>query len=352
MLVRKKQQSSSSSNSDIFKFVTADQIKPHALRWLWPHRIPVGLVTVVAGAPKSGKSLLCCKLAATVSRGGEFAPGEGSANRGHVVLLNGEDPPEIIRDWLAFARADMGRVHVATAPQTLLRDDLIPALEEKIKDLPYLRMLIIDPLTGIVSFDRNSAGQVRKVLSDLGDFAARRRIAVVVVLHLNKSGNGAAASRISGSFEFTGASRSGYVVVKDGDRYLLLPLPNNVGLREEGLAFTIRVRPRMLGGVCVAWLGAVAKSADDALYSTEEASGTLKQEGVQLLSELLAKGHRPVAEIRLECKEAGLTPKSVRAARVHLGITIEKGGVFKRGHRWYWRLPAASCPERQETASR
>ena len=72
----------------------------------------------------------------------------------------------------------------------------------------------------------------------LGNLAARYGIAVV---HLNKSGRGQAISQVSGSFEWTAACRAAFLVTHDldGGRHLFLPLPNNVGLKREGLAFHV-----------------------------------------------------------------------------------------------------------------
>ena len=43
-------------------------IAPERLQWLWPGRIPLGKVTVIAGDPGLGKSLVTLDLAARVSR--------------------------------------------------------------------------------------------------------------------------------------------------------------------------------------------------------------------------------------------------------------------------------------------
>ena len=52
------------------------QIKPEALKWLWPGRIPLGKVTLLVGDPGLGKSLVTIDIAASVSRGMSFPDGE------------------------------------------------------------------------------------------------------------------------------------------------------------------------------------------------------------------------------------------------------------------------------------
>jgi hypothetical protein len=55
------------------------------------------MVTVLAGYQKTGKSLVACNIAATITRGGKFPAGEGEAKRGHVIMINGEDDPQQAR---------------------------------------------------------------------------------------------------------------------------------------------------------------------------------------------------------------------------------------------------------------
>jgi len=42
------------------------KIEAKAIRWLWPNRIPAGKLTIIAGDPGLGKSLLTLDLAARV----------------------------------------------------------------------------------------------------------------------------------------------------------------------------------------------------------------------------------------------------------------------------------------------
>src|ERR1700722_8592023 len=74
-----------------FVLVPLSALPRKELTWCWPGRIAQGMVTVFAGYQKSGKSLVACNIAATITRGGEFPAGEGEAKRGHVVIINNED---------------------------------------------------------------------------------------------------------------------------------------------------------------------------------------------------------------------------------------------------------------------
>jgi acetyl/propionyl-CoA carboxylase alpha subunit len=72
-----------------FSLIPLTQVPAQDIRWCWPERIPRGMVTLIAGYPKSGKSLVACKIAATITNGGNFPHKEGAARR--AIWLSGEE---------------------------------------------------------------------------------------------------------------------------------------------------------------------------------------------------------------------------------------------------------------------
>ena len=65
------------------------QVKSERVRWLWPGRIGLGRLTLLAGRPGEGKSFVTMDLAARLSRGVAWPDGQAS-ERGSVVLVAGE----------------------------------------------------------------------------------------------------------------------------------------------------------------------------------------------------------------------------------------------------------------------
>ena len=82
------------------------------LEWLWPGRIPLGKLTLLAGDPGLGKSFVTLDIAARVSRGDAW-PDTPLLKQtpGDVVLLNAEDDlADTIAPRLDKANADDKRI--------------------------------------------------------------------------------------------------------------------------------------------------------------------------------------------------------------------------------------------------
>jgi len=67
-------------------------VEPEELAWLWPGRIPLGKLTLLAGDPGLGKSMLTLDIAARVSRGASWPDSPiARSESGSVILLSAED---------------------------------------------------------------------------------------------------------------------------------------------------------------------------------------------------------------------------------------------------------------------
>jgi RecA-family ATPase len=68
--------------------VRASELQVRPVEWLWPGRVPLGGLTVLAGEPGLGKSLLSIWLASRLSRG------ELGTSSGASLFLTAEDSRE------------------------------------------------------------------------------------------------------------------------------------------------------------------------------------------------------------------------------------------------------------------
>ena len=213
---------------------------------------------LIAGDPGLGKSQIGTYLAATVSAGGEWPCGEGSACRGDVIYISAEDSlADTIRPRLEAAGADLDRVHVIEAvndhlgprPFNLVVD--LGRLDQSLQAICKPRLVIIDPINACLSstdvrpFNANNVTQVRALIHRLEALAAKHRVAVVCVTHFTKAKGGGALSRVTGSFAFVAAARSVFTVTRkddDPDIQIFAPVKNNLGRDVDALAFRIAQR--------------------------------------------------------------------------------------------------------------
>lgn len=73
--------------------VPLSSLSPQPISWLWPHRIPKKMVTLLAGDPGTGKSFLALDLAARCSAGLPFPNSAQPTTPSTVLLLAAEDDP-------------------------------------------------------------------------------------------------------------------------------------------------------------------------------------------------------------------------------------------------------------------
>ncbi len=88
---------------------------PQPPDWLWPNRIPLGQLTLIAGYPSSGKTSIALDIAARVSRGASAPDQPGAAFPNAPVLLatfNGNPRAGVLPVLRAFG-ANLERVYFA-----------------------------------------------------------------------------------------------------------------------------------------------------------------------------------------------------------------------------------------------
>ena len=350
----------------------ASDIAPEKLVWVWPDRIAEGKLVLLGGPPGLGKSQLTAFIAATISNGGDWPCGEGSATRGSVLFLSAEDGIEdTIVPRLHAAGADTGNVHIVaavtkpdgTGRKTFSLKTDVALLEERAREIGDVRLIVVDPISAYMGgADSHGNAETREVLEPLADMANRLRIAVVAVTHLNKGGAGHqnALNRFAGSIAFVAAARSAFAVIEDSEdetRRLLLQAKNNLGPKCKGLAF--RIEQRLIAGDILSsnimFEGAhVDRAIDEALRASESGEGaqirTTKDEAVDFLRDILKSGPMGVLDIEREAREAGLLgpdavigqSRAFRDARKKVGAQSRRDGRIGSGGRWVWELPAIS----------
>ena len=361
---------------DSLESVCAADVTMRAIRWLWPNRFALGKLGIIGGLPDRGKGCITADIIARTTKGEEWPCGEGHAIKGNVILLTAEDDLEdTVIPRLMAAGADMKRVHIIRMVKTKgggkrqfsLISDLV-LLERKLNEIGGVVLVVIDPLSaylGVNKMDSYRTTDVRGVLTPLADLTADQKIAMIGIMHFNKSTNVTNAMlRLSDSLAFVAASRHAYVVVDepDGNRRLFTKAKNNLATRDvKALAYTLEgisvgtdQETQETIVAQVAWgLEHVDVTADQALAA--EAGGkdepTAKEANIEFLNSVLDDDPTRVEDIEREARSAGLlkadTPinkdKPFREAKKALGIkSYQPKG--EKGAGWYWALPKHQAP--------
>lgn len=354
------QKSAPISEAGRITFRRASDVKAKPIRWLWPGRIARGKVTMVAGNPGLGKSQVTgANITATVSTGGAWPDGS-RCERGNVAILSAEDDPEDTgRPRLEAAGADLSRVFILDAVVEGYRADGSEAqrafnlktdifrLANMLEEIGGAALIVIDPITAYLGeADSHKNAEIRALLSPLSDLAAKHGAAVVCVSHLNKSAGGEALMRVTGSLAFVAAARAAFIVTKDPEddtRRLFLPLKNNIGNDQTGLAFRVEsAQVKSAAGLIetsrIVWepdpVTMTANEAMQPLGDPEERSA-LDDARLFLLG-LLADGPVKAKQIQQDSNGAGFNWRTIQRAADRLNIERHKDGM--RGG-WSWRLP-------------
>jgi hypothetical protein len=94
----------------------AADVKPEPVEWLWPDRVALGKLTLIAGEAGLGKSQLSVAMVAAVTTGGPWPCGEGQAPIGSAIILSAEDgAADTIVPRLIAANANRVRVYLVRA---------------------------------------------------------------------------------------------------------------------------------------------------------------------------------------------------------------------------------------------
>ena len=332
------------------KTVRVADVEPKPINWLWPEKIARGKLTLISGDPGLGKSLITIALASAVSKGARWPVGGGNAPQGSVILLSDEDAiADTIRPRLDAAGADCTKIHALKMVEEVTQDGElvnrgfnlardIDQLSAEIEQIGDVALVEIDPVSAYLGgTDSHKNADVRAVLSPLSDMAEKHDVAVVVVTHLNK-GSGSAMYRSVGSIAFTAAARTAWAVTKDKTdpaRRLMLPVKNNLGNDESGMAY--RVETAENKAAVVSWEpNPVEIDVNEALSVHSDDELCERDEIKDWLLEALRDNPTPAKEMKKKAADAGFSWRTIERVKAALGVRSKKHGQFGP---WLWWHP-------------
>jgi len=336
------------------KVFASDSIERRRVFWLWPGYIPRGKVTMLAGNPGCGKTTLALWIAARVSRGDPLPDPTGAAvsraEPENVLVCSAEDDAaDTLGPRLDAAGADGSRIlHLAGVDDgsdegglvTLADVDVIDDALTQVKPA----LVILDPIQAYVGgkIDAHKANELRPLLTNLRNLAAKHETAIVCIAHLNKSGRGPALSRIAGSLDFGAVARAALFagrVDPDGDECALIPCKSNLCRRPPSVCYAIEERevstidgPAQVG--TFVYRGQSGVTEQELLGQGDTA--TAFEDALAFVRAQLEKGPLLSDDLRDAAKEEGISFRTLQRARKELGVVPKKTG---EGGKWRVSLP-------------
>lgn len=334
----------------------ASQIPLRRVKWCWDERLALGTLGLLAGPEGLGKSTLAYTIAAAVTRGD--LNGEHHGTPKAVLVCATEDSwGHTIAPRLHAAGANLNLVY---RTEVRLADDIAVGLSLPLDILELehaarqtdAALLILDPLISrLEGLDTHRDGDVRQALEPLVSIADKTGLAILGLIHHNKSGSLDPLNVIMASKAFTAVARSVHTVIRDPDD-------------ETGLRRFFGTPKNNLGRTDLPTLSFVIKPWT---YDTDDGEGTTGQlqwgkEYRESIADILARSARdPEEKTALEeaalwledylrdrqmraragdvisaGKAAGHSERTVQRARKKLGIETAKSG--DKGA-WMWSLP-------------
>lgn len=335
--------------------VNGADLKPLAVRWLWPGWPAQGKMHLLAGVPGQGKTTIGLDFAATVTNGGRWPDGS-KCQPGNVLIWSGEDDPaDTLLPRLLAAKANKNRVFFVTGARTNgemrafdpSRD--MAALRVKADQIGNVRLIIVDPIVSAVAGDSHKNTETRRALQPLVDLAASMDAALLGITHFSKGGQGFdPTQRVVGSVAFAAVARVVLVAAKvrsdnGEDRRILARSKSNLGQDEGGFEYRLEQAEPLPGihASYVAWGDAVDGSARELLTdpaAQDDERATAMESAMDFLRQVLGDDVVPSKAVEAEAKAAGIALRTVRRASDRLNVNKKRGPEG----RWYWSLPKSA----------
>jgi len=363
------------------------------VRWVWRGKLPESAVTLLAGRPKLGKSLLSIWLAAQISRG--LLEGAYLGQPARTLLIAAEDPVDtIVKARLIAAVADESMVGTLASrpprppssswrvehesggqdrqdrrqnPQanlgglggldglgTVARRITIPdefELLEQIVVENEVALVVLDPINSFLSakIDAHRDAEIRRVLDPLAALCARRHFAALAVVHLNRRTDSDVLNRITGSGGYGGSARSILTFGKhpEDDTQRVVASEGNWQRENRSELFELRevivfpdAAPEDQTQPALVHVGTVDLDSSDLVDQLDDDRPALEQAKEFLLGEL-ALGAVSVYDLKRGADANGIAWRTVERAKKLLGVEarrISSPSAPRGSGRWEWFL--------------
>ena len=187
--------------------------------FLWYPYLPIGDYSVMMADGGTGKTVLCCKIAADVSTGRRLPGDEFDGKSENVLIISAEDSGEQLKRRLKLSGADLNRVFIIDRSDSIGMNfsDGYSEFESTVKSCKPA-LVIVDPWHGFLgeNIDINRVNAIRPVFQKLANLAKTCDCAMILISHVNKRAQGENVNNAAtGSSDFINAARSAVRVIFD-----------------------------------------------------------------------------------------------------------------------------------------
>jgi RecA/RadA recombinase len=337
----------------------AARVQTRRLMPLWPGVLFLGLQNAIEGDPGAGKSLVLADSVARTTRGSAFPDYlhvDGfSPVRGDVLYITTEGVPDrILVPRLMAAGADLEAVEIITGVYgkdgagILDVNTHCPALAARIKANPAIKLIVVDPIASHLDpkLNMNSSLEMRQAFDKINALAEETSVAVVTVMHLNKSDKMSAVHRAAGSAQIMAAVKSAWAVVRKPDdenenRRFFGAVKSNISPYRKSLSFEIEeTTVRLHDGSDalvprIVWNGPEEFDLQGALSPGAFELKSKVSAAVTFLRERLAQGPRMARELYGAAEALGINKDRLWEAKRKEGIEDGRE-TFGGPSQWYY----------------
>ena len=327
-------------------------LTPANVPWLWPNRLPLAQISLLASRPGEGKGLLTADIAARISTGSPWPDGSPCPRLRHLHPSRRRSRPDHPPASSPKGRI-LSNVHILSVvhdiakmtatPDLLFNVDNLNPLDNALQSLPDCKLVIFDPISAFFpGFDIRQDFIVRQSLASLIHLAQRHGPAILLVHHLRSRGSGLADQRLLGGQALASVSRNIWHLLRDPQhksRRLFLAGKSNLSPESPGLAFNLT--PANTTTPALTWEPTpLEMNADEALATLSPQNHgppPIERQAAEIwLKTILAEGPTSALEIRMQCDNAGFSYKTVQRAALQLNVQKERGILLGE---WIWKLP-------------
>lgn len=335
--------------------VPASEIKPEHMKYLWPGRIVCGSTTVYFGMPGECKSTQALDVAARISTGAGWPNSMLNAPKGSILLIAQEDAVREVILWRYKAmNGDPAKLYIF---QGIKRDSAyldwlditkdLPSIENQIKNIPDLKLIIIDPISAYFGkADTYKMSEVRATLGPLKALAEKYEIAILLIHHANKNSKQDSLHRISGSTAFGDFARQVWLFGSDKEdetRKLMVSAKKSYGPPTTGLAFRVKqVDPTDENSIKLIYETTLVQESAQDIFAEQKGRGRPARErerAEEFLKKILADGAVPRKIVIDTAAIEKIDERTLRRAVSELKLRRVWPKTGKHAEKYCWRLP-------------